>query len=281
MHKMLLSLLFFIITLLPSAGNATDRLRRITVTDSVKPQSVNRNTDTYRGYYIDLSEIDGRQNFDAIADALRHQLDIVESVGLSPSVLKSFHTVPIVVGDEVVCLDRAPELSSKYPRASALACYGPHRQGTEIPVGAFTVWDSGSSRWTNPDPIALAEDTGRGVVMVRSLLLDARQPVVLHELLHAYHNNAMPKGIQNPDILDYYNRAKGVNLYPSDAYLLTNQKEYFALTVSVFLYGKAAQEPFTRSILKEKEPDYYGYLVRLFGFDPNGAPSASPVASAN
>jgi hypothetical protein len=51
------------------------------------------------------------------------------------------------------------------------------------------------------------------------------------------------------------------------------------VTASIFLYGKdAVHEPFTRSKLKEKQPDYFKYLVGLFGFDPDGAPVASQTS---
>ena len=47
------------------------------------------------------------------------------------------------------------------------------------------------------------------------------------------------------------------------------------------LAGKdAAHEPVTRANLKDKMPDYYKYLVGIFGFDPD-AVAGTPVASAN
>ena len=53
------------------------------------------------------------------------------------------------------------------------------------------------------------------------------------------------------------------------------------LAASIFLTGNdATHEPNTRALLKEKQPDYYKYLVGVFGFDPE-APAVSPVASAN
>ena len=35
----------------------------------------------------------------------------------------------------------------------------------------------------------------------------------------------------------------------------------------------------SREALKEKMPDYYKYLVGVFGFDPDPAPASGPVAS--
>jgi len=211
------------------------------------------------------------------------QLDIVESVGLSPRVLKFFHTVPFVV-DELACLSSPKE----YPDARNAACYGmaaPERsQRTSHRVS--TVWDNEKLQWSNPDAVDLAVDTGRGVVMVRPITLGAssgyaQRPVILHELLHAYHAKILPQGIQNPAVLLHFDLAKTNQLYPAGAYLMTNEREFFAVTASVFLYGKDDQEPFTRSKLKEKQPDYFNYLVWLFGFNPDGVPGASPIASAD
>jgi hypothetical protein len=263
MRYLLTALALSMITLFPSASNAGDRLREI---------RVNHNTETYHGYYIDLSDIAGRQNFDTMADALRHQLDLVESIGLSPSVLNFFHAVPIVAGDEIACLIRSPDVPPTTPPSIACFTPGAHMERRQRPVRVFTVLDN-NSEWANPDPIDLAEDTRHGFVMTRPIVLDAQRPVMLHELLHAYHYNRIPQGFQNPDILLYYNLAKGETLYPPGEYLLTNEKEFFAVTASVFLYGKDAE--LTRSDLKQKLPDYFKYLVRLFEFDPDGAPVAS------
>jgi hypothetical protein len=62
------------------------------------------------------------------------------------------------------------------------------------------------------------------------------------------------------------------------SYTLMNDREFFAVTASIFLAGKESiHEPKTREALKEKLPDYYKYLVGVFGFDPD--PSNTPIAS--
>jgi hypothetical protein len=279
MRSLLLAPLLFVLTLSPGAGNAgSGPLPQVLVSESDDAKGVNPNSETYRGYYLALSEIAGRKDFTPVADALRHQLDIVESVGLSPHVLQFFRSIPIVA-DEAACMD-TPLIADMPGRP--LACYGPsapdrpkssHRKPREP-----TVWDGEKAQWTNPDPVDLAEETRRGVVMVRPPMLDPQRPVILHELLHAYHAHMMPQGIQNPGILLYYKAAKAQQLYPDGSYLLTNEKEFFAVTASVFLYGKDG--PITRQSIKEKQPDYFKYLVWLFGFDPAPAPGATPVASA-
>ena len=51
---------------------------------------------SYRGYMFDLSENSDRKDGDKLTNNLKSQIDVVESVGLSPRVLRFFHTVPIV-----------------------------------------------------------------------------------------------------------------------------------------------------------------------------------------
>jgi len=90
----------------------------------------------------------------------------------------------------------------------------------------------------------------------------------------------MPNGFDNRGIKGFYAYAKSKDLLPKDTYALKNQQEFFAVTASIFLAGKdTVHEPNTRANLKEKMPDYYKYLVELFGFDPETA-GAKPVASA-
>ena len=69
-------------------------------------------------------------------------------------------------------------------------------------------------------------------------------------------------------------------MFDKKSYTLMNDREFFAVTASIFLAGKESiHEPKTREALKEKLPDYYKYLVGVFGFDPE-KPSEPPMASA-
>jgi hypothetical protein len=45
----------------------------------------------------------------------------------------------------------------------------------------------------------------------------------------------MPQGFHNAGVLLHYNIAKRNELYPADEYLMTNEKEFFVVTASVFL----------------------------------------------
>lgn len=204
-----------------------------------------------------------------MADMLRLQLDVVENAGLSPKVLQFFHSVPIIA-NEMACLDEG----------AAAACYGsslPAREGRGV-----TTWDEVKHRWTNSDVVELAADTGVGVVMLRpNMMRYEKDPVMLHEFLHAYHAKLMPRGYENKGINNFYGEAKNNGLFGKDAYVLKNNREFFAVTASIFLSGNdSVHEPFTRKKLKELMPNYYKYLVSLFLFDPDAAP-VIPLASAN
>jgi len=65
---------------------------------------------------------------------------------------------------------------------------------------------------------------------------DPQKPIVLHELLYAYH-----------------------------AQKLKDPVEYFAMMASVYLHGAAASDPFTRQAIKEKQPEGYLWMVKEFG----------------
>jgi hypothetical protein len=237
-------------------------------------QMIRPSTETYRGYFFELSAITDQKDFPAVVKGLRQQIDIVENVGLSRRVREFFRTVPIIV-DEFACMNVAKSAANPEPGEKptlAAACYGPFSPDrlASKPHGG-SVWDHQNWRWSNSDPIAQAEDNHLGMVYVRTRTLDPQRPVLLHEMLHAYHANIVPRGVRNAAIKSYYDAAKSGKLYPADAYLLTNEREFFAVTASVFLYG--SDGPFTRSMLEQQQPDYYKYLVWLFGFEPVDAPN--------
>ncbi|MEA2918775.1 MAG: hypothetical protein QOJ15_10856 [Bradyrhizobium sp.] len=271
MRRLLLGSVISIVALVPGFGNAGPRSLQVEASN-VDKQSATSNYETYRGYVFDLSENSERKDVTAIADLLKQQLDIVEGTGLSPKVLQFFHTVPIVAS-EMACMEEG----------AGVACYG-----LAVPERArhasrdLTVWDPEKRQWSNSDIVDLAADAGRGVIMMRPAMLRyAQDPVVLHELLHAYHAKLMPDGFDNRGIKGFYNLALSKQAYGKDEYVLKNHKEFFAVTASIFLAGNdTIHEPHTRVKLKEKQPEYYKYLVGVFGFDPD-ASTVTPVASAN
>ena len=273
MRRVLLSSIVVIFSLAPDFAGAGARVIQVDPQANDRPAAAAPASgyETYHGYVFDLSENSERKDVAALADMLRRQLDVVESVGLSPKVLQYFRSVPIVAS-EMACLDEA----------AAAACYGLSVPTRDRHTRGVTTWDHDKAQWSNPDLVDLAVDSGRGVVMFRPAMMKyADDPVMLHEFLHVYHAKLMPNGFENRGIKDFYGQAKAKGLYDKDAYLMKNHKEFFAVTASLFLAGKdAVHEPNTRANLKEKQPEYFKYLVGVFGFDPD-ASAATPVASAN
>ncbi|RZI98591.1 MAG: hypothetical protein EON90_12780 [Brevundimonas sp.] len=89
-------------------------------------------------------------------------------------------------------------------------------------------------------------------------------PVLLHELLHGYMDGRLrPTG----EVRAFYDQAKASGDWPPRSYMLTNVAEFFAMTGSVALWGRASRPPSTRERLQEKAPDYYAWLVREFGLE--------------
>lgn len=86
---------------------------------------------------------------------------------------------------------------------------------------------------------------------------------VLHELAHAYHDMHLPRGYQNPDILETYNRVMATGKYDYvlhangtflEAYATTNANEYFAELTQAYFHGNQFY-PFVRGEVKQYDPD--------------------------
>jgi hypothetical protein len=97
--------------------------------------------------------------------------------------------------------------------------------------------------------------------------LPPQKPIVLHELLHAYHAFALPQGARNPDVLGFYAEARNGGVYPAGSYVLRNPMEFFAVTASLYLSGHVDRPPFDRETLRARQPRYYAWLGRLFGVE--------------
>jgi hypothetical protein len=263
---------FLAITLSANPAAAGPRVINVDLPAEAPKPATALDFESYHGFMYDLSEYAGRKDAAAIEDNLKRQLDMVENAGFSPKVLNFFHSIPIVA-TETDCLEEG----------ASIACYGrvaPKRGGR--PSLGVTVWDHDTQQWTNPDIVGLAADSGLGVIMLRPNMTQySEDPIVLHEFLHAYHNRLLPNGFDNRGIKAYFAEAKAKEMFGKNSYTLKNDREFFAVTASIFLAGKESiHEPKTRSNLKEKMPDYYKYLVGVFGFDPELS-NGSPVASAN
>jgi hypothetical protein len=106
-----------------------------------------------------------------------------------------------------------------------------------------------------------------------------RMPVlVLHELAHAYHDQVIPGGYQNKDILGAFHQAKAAGTYdavkrwtgekyidtPAKAYAMTNQMEYFAEVTEAY-FDRNDMEPFDLAELKVKDPGVVPVLEKVWG----------------
>jgi hypothetical protein len=91
------------------------------------------------------------------------------------------------------------------------------------------------------------------------------KPVILHELMHAYHDQKLSGGFGNTEIQQFYQQAKNSGQFPANSYMLSSVGEYFAMMSSVYLHGSAARDPNTRQEIKDKQPDFYQWLVKEFG----------------
>lgn len=102
-------------------------------------------------------------------------------------------------------------------------------------------------------------------VFLKARDLAPQRPILLHELLHAYHHLKIADGFQNARIRAFYEEAK--SKYPDfqNEYFLSNAREFFAVTASIYLFGDIPRRPSSRSAIKKAQPDYYLYLQTLFG----------------
>ncbi|MBI1404704.1 MAG: hypothetical protein GC145_01095 [Caulobacter sp.] len=108
---------------------------------------------------------------------------------------------------------------------------------------------------------------GRRRLEMAAAVSPADNPVLLHEMLHGYHFDRLEGGRANPEVIAAWTAARDSGHWPDRAYMLTNPGEFFAMTASVALWGRAARPPATRAALQAAMPDWYDWLVREFGLE--------------
>ncbi|MBM3974464.1 MAG: zinc-dependent peptidase [Planctomycetes bacterium] len=100
----------------------------------------------------------------------------------------------------------------------------------------------------------------------------------LHELAHAYHDRALPRGFANPAVMRAYEQAKAAGGYArverrhgpnqpttlEPAYALTNAMEYFAEGTEAF-FARNDFAPFTRDELQRHDPALHALLAAVWG----------------
>jgi hypothetical protein len=99
--------------------------------------------------------------------------------------------------------------------------------------------------------------------------------MVLHELSHGYHDQFLPDGYQNKEILAAYHHAMDAKLYDSvlrcggrveRAYAATNQMEYFAESCEAF-FGTNDFYPFVKTELQKHDPQCFETVKKVWGID--------------
>ncbi len=118
--------------------------------------------------------------------------------------------------------------------------------------------------WTDPsrrDGGAAHYDRAKGVdVRVREL--DPKKPIVLHELLRAFHEQKL--GYGQPKVLKFFEQARALGAWPADATMLTDAREFFAATSTVYLFGTIDTPPFTQAQVRAAQSEYWAWLGELF-----------------
>jgi hypothetical protein len=112
------------------------------------------------------------------------------------------------------------------------------------------------------------DERGRQVVEIKAEKLPGDRPILLHELLHAYHGVRLGP---TPMIRDSYRQAVESGIYKNyaKAHFLEAPNEYFAVIGSIFLYGKRIdQPPFDCSLTAKYQPQFIAFLTEQFGPHP-------------
>jgi hypothetical protein len=123
------------------------------------------------------------------------------------------------------------------------------------------------STFRSPTPGCYMGRGDQSVQVSAAIVSTGHKPVLLHELMHAYHDQRIEHGFKNPAILGYYKSAQALPAYATKSHMMSNEKEFFACAATAYLFGVTAQEPFRREKIKENQPDCYDFLKKLFGPD--------------
>jgi hypothetical protein len=91
--------------------------------------------------------------------------------------------------------------------------------------------------------------------------------VLIHELLHAYHDRRMGKD-EMRRLKAFYEQAPQAYNLPRTEYAMSSESEYFAVTASIYLRGKSSRKPHDRPTIRAAQPDYYKFLGELFDPEP-------------
>jgi hypothetical protein len=116
------------------------------------------------------------------------------------------------------------------------------------------------------NPGFYTQERDRGVVLIQPIAFPDNKPILLHELLHAYHLQTLP--LPTPEIRSAYEDAIRTDLYPASfrsAHFLDNPREYFAVIGTIYLFGQIQQPPYDCKIPAARQPQFLAFLAAQFG----------------
>lgn len=124
-----------------------------------------------------------------------------------------------------------------------------------VPAGTFKT----------PTPGRYMGKGNRSVQVSAAIVTTGHKPVLLHELMHAFHDQRIERGYGNQAILGFYKDAQAIPAYAARSHMMANEKEYFACAATTYLFGVTAQEPFRRDKVREQQPGFQDFLKKTFG----------------
>jgi hypothetical protein len=92
--------------------------------------------------------------------------------------------------------------------------------------------------------------------------LDPKKPVLLHELLRAFHEQKLRSS--DTIINDAYQASRASGVWPADSAMMKSPQEFFAATATVYLAGAIDTPPVTPGRLHEAQPEYWKWLGEVF-----------------
>ncbi len=199
-------------------------------------------TFSYRGFQANEAQVLDVPYLSKANNSIKRQIDLLYHLGLSPEVLIFFQSISIKVINDTA--------------GAAAGREGEYQQGE-----------------------------GNGIIL--NIAINDGNPeetTLLHELLHAFHDQRLRDGFADQTIMTYYQDAVNRRCYnwvldspnreisycfgytDTTNYDLTNQREFFAVTATTYLFGQDPdREPHLRQDIQQKQRDYYLYLKQLFG----------------
>ena len=87
--------------------------------------------------------------------------------------------------------------------------------------------------------------------------------VVPHELTHYYHDRFISGGFNNSTVIASYNSAKSRRIYPSSAYVLSNNVEYLGTSAEAYFAG-TSRDPYNRANVTQKDPQLTTFINANF-----------------